>query len=51
LLNYIVLYLLIMLLIIISCKFVIREDIDTNTIKRFVFSELLSRFIKKYITI
>jgi hypothetical protein len=46
LLNYIIVYLLFMLLIIISCKILIREDIDSNTIKRFVFSDFLSKLIK-----
>jgi hypothetical protein len=50
-LDYIILYLLVMLLIIISCKFVVSEDIDSKTIKRFVFSDFLSKLIKKYITI
>jgi hypothetical protein len=51
LLNYVILYLLFMLLIIISCKFAIGDNIDSKTIKRFVFSDLLSNLIKKYITI
>jgi hypothetical protein len=51
LLEYIILYLLFMLLIIISCKILIRDEIELKTIKRFVVSEVLSKFIKKYITI
>lgn len=51
LLDYIILYLLFMLLIIISCKFIIGENIELKTIKRFVYIDLLSNLIKKYITI
>jgi len=51
LLDYIVLYLLFMLLIIISCKFIIGDNIESKTIKRFVYIDLLSNLIKKYITI
>jgi hypothetical protein len=50
-LDYIILYLLFMLLIILSCKFVIREDIDSNSIKKYLFIDSLSNLIKKYITI
>lgn len=38
LLEYIILYLLFLLLIIISCKILIRDEIESKTIKIFVFS-------------
>ena len=51
LLNFIILYLLIMLLLIISCKFLIKDNIEFKSIEKYSLGRLLSNIINKYISI